>query len=158
LAPRVACHRSPARFDVLYRVLWRLTHGEAHLLADATDDDAACLHAMEKSVRRDAHKLKAFVRFRRVEGPDGEHYIAWHQPDHRVLGLTALFFTRRFTDMNWTIFTPDESATWDGTKLRMGPGVPQSAAPASDELDDLWRTYYANIFNPARVKYRAMVR
>ena len=29
IARRVACHRDGRRFDLLYRVLWRLTHGEA---------------------------------------------------------------------------------------------------------------------------------
>ena len=32
----------------------------------------------------------------------------------------------------------------------------QSAAPAADALEDIWRDYYALIFNPARVKVKAM--
>ena len=34
--------------------------------------------------------------------------------------------------------------------------MPRSSAPDEDALDDLWRTYYRNIFNPARVKISAM--
>jgi uracil-DNA glycosylase family protein len=40
--------------------------------------------------------------------------------------------------------------------LRFGPGAPASAAPEGDALETLWRTYYASIFNPARLNLRAM--
>ena len=31
-AMRVGCHRDPKRWALLYRLLWRLTHGESRLL------------------------------------------------------------------------------------------------------------------------------
>ncbi len=111
---------------------------------------------MEKAVRRDAHKMKAFVRFRRIVDASGEHYIAWHRPDHYSLRSTCDFFARRFDVMRWTIMTPDESASWDGREISFGPGMPRSEAPRNDELEELWKTYYANIFNPARIKLQAM--
>jgi len=113
---------------------------------------------MEKAVRRDAHKMKAFVRFRRVEVDGREQFIAWHRPDHRIVRLVAPFFARRFPSMHWSILTPDESVVWDEKELIFGPGVPASAAPQGDVLEELWRTYYASIFNPARVKVKAMKR
>jgi DNA polymerase len=58
--------------------------------------------------------------------------------------------------MRWSILTPDESAHWDLEKLTFSPGVHRSAAPAGDDLEDLWKDYYATIFNPARVKVKAM--
>jgi probable DNA metabolism protein len=156
LAEAVACHRDPGRWDLLYRGLWRLTHGEPHLLDLASDDDVARLMTMEKAVRRDAHKLKAFVRFRRVEAADGEHFIAWHRPDHRTVRRTAPFFARRFPEMRWSILTPDESVSWDLDELQFGPGVPASEAPGADRLESLWKTYYGATFNPARIKLKAM--
>lgn len=162
LARPVAAHRNPARFEILYRTLWRLTRGERHLLDDATDDDVLALHQMRKAVSRDVHKMKAFVRFRKVTAPDngdpggGENFIAWHRPDHRIVRLAAPFFSRRFVAMNWSILTPDESVTWDQRELVYGPGVPVTEAPRDDELEDLWRTYYASIFNPARIKVAMM--
>ncbi|MEM9588692.1 MAG: UdgX family uracil-DNA binding protein [Planctomycetota bacterium] len=156
LANRVGCHRAPDRWTLLYRVLWRLTHGERQLLTVSTDDDVLRLSRMEKSVRRDAHKMKAFVRFRRVVRDEQEHFIAWHRPDHHVLRLIAPFFSRRFNGMSWSIMTPDESVTWNQSKLQFGPGVPVTEAPDSDHLEDVWRTYYASIFNPARVKVKMM--
>jgi len=44
-----------------------LTHGERRLLDIAVDDDVSRLDAIRKAVRRDRHKMIAFVRFRRVE-------------------------------------------------------------------------------------------
>lgn len=156
LAETIACHRSGSRWNLLYRTLWRILHEHRSLLEIETDDDVLQLTKMEKQIRRDAHKMKAFVRFRRVEQGGEEFFIAWHQPDHRILRRVAPFFSRRFKGMNWTILTPDESVSWDQTSLTWGQGVPRHEAPAFDQLEDLWRTYYANIFNPARVKVKMM--
>jgi DNA polymerase len=113
---------------------------------------------MERAVSRDAHKAKAFVRFRRIDGVDGDEYVAWHRPDHRILKLVAPFFSRRFPEMHWSILTPEESVLWDGQELHYGPGVPSSEAPDEDALEDLWRTYYGSVFNPARIKVKTMKR
>lgn len=159
LARNVACHRRANRWGLLYRTLWRLTHGERSVLQITTDDDVHELYQMQKAVTRDVHKMKAFVRFRKVESSDdSENYTAWHRPDHRIVRLAAPFFARRFKGMNWTILTPDESVTWDQNELRYGPGVPASEAPDGDVLEELWKTYYASIFNPARVKVATMKR
>lgn len=156
LAGNVACHRSPERWGVLYRVLWRLTHGERALLDVVSDEDVYRLHTLAKAVHRDEHKMKAFVRFRKVEREGTEHFIAWHRPDHRIVRAVAPFFSRRFPSMRWSILTPDESVSWDLEQLTYGPGVPRSEAPEGDVLEDLWSTYYASTFNPARLNVRAM--
>src|SRR6478736_3038150 len=48
-----ACHADPARWSVMYRALWRATHGERELLADAADADVTRLAHMAKAVRRE---------------------------------------------------------------------------------------------------------
>ena len=149
-------HRDPERFALLYRLLWRVTRGEAGLLQVATDPDIVRLQAMTKAVRRDAHKLHAFLRFRCVEAEAGPHYVAWFEPDHHILEAEAGFFIRRFAGMRWSILTPEASAHWDGTTLRMGPGGRRSDAPREDAQEELWRAYYRSIFNPARLKPAAM--
>lgn len=154
----VACHRDSRRWNLLYRLLWRLTNGEPRLLEMAFDDDVHLSSLLAKSVSRDAHKAQAFVRFRRIETEEGERYIAWHRPDHRILKLVGPFFSRRFKSMDWTILTPDESARWDGNSLTYGPGAPASAAPSADDLEELWRSYYRSTFNPARIKLAMMRR
>jgi DNA polymerase len=101
--------------------------------------------------------MHAFLRFRPVAGPDGPLHVAWFEPDHHILEAEAGgFFARRFTAMRWSILTPAASAHWDGAALRMGPGARRGEAPAEDAGDALWRTYFAAIFNPARLKPAAM--
>ena len=156
-AKTVAYHRDELRWPLLYRLLWRLTHGEPHLLRVSIDDDVIRLASMEKSVRRDIHKAHAFVRFRSVLDDDGdEQLVAFHRPDHLIVPAIGPWFAKRFPTMRWSILTPDAAVSWDLRALHYGPGVPASAAPQADELEGLWKTYYANIFNPARVKVAAM--
>ncbi|MDQ6665156.1 MAG: UdgX family uracil-DNA binding protein [Acidobacteriota bacterium] len=156
MAPAVACFRDPERWNLMYRVLYRLTHGEPNLLAIEVDDDVRRMLLMSKAVGRDIHKMTAFVRFRKIGREGGEEFIAWHRPDHSIVERAAPFFARWFGSMHWAILTPDRSVYYDTRQLRFGPGVPQSDAPESDELEELWRTYYSSIFNPARVKVKAM--
>lgn len=156
LAELAAYHRDGGRWGLLYRLLVRLARGEPDLLARATDGDVARLRGLVQAVRRDEHKMHAFVRFRRVEVDGGEQFVAWHRPDHHIVPLAAPFFVRRFPGMRWTIVTPDASASWDGEVLRFGPGAPRASAPQGDELEELFLTYYRNVFNPARLNLRAM--
>ena len=156
LANGIACHRNPEKWSLFYRTLWRLAHGEPHLLKIATDPLIHRLRRMDGEIRRDAHKTKAFVRFRLLQENDEDHYIAWHRPDHKVLPLVAGFFQRRFAVMKWSIVTPDQSLAWDGEALKWGSGLPASEVAHEDKFEDVWRTYYRATFNPARIKIKMM--
>lgn len=155
LAQAVLLHRSPERLPLLYRLLWRL-RDEPNLLALVTDPDVLKAGHFAQAVSRAKHKMKAFVRFRLLEGVEPESYAAWFEPPHRVTEATAPFFARRFAGMNWSILTPDASAHWDGTQLSFGPGADASQAPTADALEGAWSTYFASIFNPARLNASAM--
>jgi probable DNA metabolism protein len=157
LAETVACHSDPARWAMLYRVLWRLTHGEPKLMEISVDPDLHRLLMMEKSVRRDIHKMRAFVRFRTMERDGDMWHVAWFEPEHHIVERNAPFFVERFAGMKWAILTPDSCVAWDGAALAFSPGADRSAAPADDPLETLWLTYYGSIFNPARIKTHAMV-
>ena len=152
IAKTVAMHRDASKWALLYRILFRLTHGEPELLHIEVDDDVRRMLLFQKEVRHDIHRMHAFVRFRR----SGDEYIAWHRPDHSIVEAAAPFFVKRFGGMRGAILTPDRSAYWDGQQLRFGPGAPRSQAPADDELEDFWRTYYASVFNPARVDEKGL--
>src|SRR4029077_9622085 len=122
----------------------------------ATDPDVAEVSGMARAVRRDEHKMHAFVRFREVGREHKAHYVAWFEPEHHIVELAAPFFARRFADMPWSILTPDLCAHWDGHAVSITPGVAKAAAPTEDRLEEVWRRYYASIFNPARLKVKAM--
>ncbi len=157
LAREVILHSDPARFDLLYRLIWRLKD-EPALMAIATDADVASAHLMGKQVRDAEHKMHAFLRFRRVDDdPQGvETYVAWFEPAHHIVERGADFFVHRMANLRFSILTPEVCAHWDGEALRFSPGVDGAQAPAEDALEDDWRVYFASIFNPARVNAELM--
>ena len=153
LAESVVLHRDPQRFGLLYAMLLRLRdHPQA--IDDEADPLRRRLDLLAKEVRRDIHKMRAFVRFREVDGA----YVAWFEPAHHIVRANAGFFIRRFATMHWSILTPDLTIHWDGDTLREAPGASRGDAPAGDPVEDLWKGYYAAIFNPARLKTGAMLK
>jgi DNA polymerase len=155
LARSVVCHSDPGRFALLYAMLLKL-RGNRHAMEDRADPLLDRLQRLAKEVRRDVHKMHAFVRFREVE--DGKRFVAFFEPEHHIVRHTAGFFVRRFTNMRWSILTPELSIHWDGETLSEGPGAVRSDAPDGDPLEAMWKTYYASIFNPARLKVGAMLK
>jgi DNA polymerase len=150
------CHRAPERFALLYRVLWRITHGERELADRAADPAIARLGDYAHNVRRDIHKMHAFVRFRErvVEGK--ARYAAWFEPQHYILKRAAPFFVDRFPAMDWLIATPIGTAIWQDGALAYGPAATAPAGGEDAVLDELWLTYYRTTFNPARLRVKAM--
>ena len=158
LAKDVILHRDPARFDLLYRLLWRLKD-EPQLMEVATDADVSAAHLMTKQVRDAEHKMHAFLRFRRVDDPkdpqDIETYVAWFEPAHRIVERGVDFFVHRMANLRFSILTPEVCAHWSG-ELSFSPGVDGSQAPSEDALEEDWRVYFASVFNPARVNAELM--
>ncbi len=158
MAETVCWHADPERFARLYALLWRLAARRA-AMQDRADPDLARLRAMEKAVRRDMHKMKAFLRFREIDPAPGvtgrRRFAAWFEPAHHIVEPVAPFFARRFGDMDWIIVTPDATATFSAGKVAFGPGQAKPALP-EDAAEHLWTTYFRSIFNPARLKVKAM--
>lgn len=159
LAKNAILHSDPERFGLLYRVLWRLQRNP-RMMEDKADPEVRRIEELGKNVRRDSHKMHAFVRFRLIEDEAGgeDRYVAWFEPEHHILRANAGFFVRRFANMKWSILTPAGSLHWDGDTVHEGPPAERNDAPAGDPMEDLWRSYYASIFNPARLKIGAMLK
>jgi len=156
LCERAALHADANRFGLLYRLFWRLVH-EPALRHDPLDADRMQAEVLARAVRRDMHKMTAFVRFRPLSSSAGDiEHIAWFEPDHHIVEATAPFFARRFAQMRWAILTPERCVRWNGHELAFGPGARRDDAPPADAAEQLWLTYYASIFNPARLKLAMM--
>jgi DNA polymerase len=153
LARDVVCHSEPERFALLYAMLLRLKI-DRQALEDEADPLVRGLQDLAKAVRRDVHKMHAFVRFREIDG----RFVAFFEPEHHIVRRAASFFVNRFTNMRWSILTPELSIHWDGERLNEGPGATRADAPSGDPVEETWRTYYASIFNPARLKVGAMLK
>jgi probable DNA metabolism protein len=157
LAQGVVLHADPQRFALLYALLAGLIEN-ARRIEDRADPLMRRLEEMAKAVRRDIHKMRAFVRFREVRDAEGPRYVAWFEPEHHIVRHNARFFVERFANMRWSILTPELSLHWDGESLAEGPGATRADAPGDDPVEDVWKTYYASIFNPARLKTGAMLK
>ncbi len=148
--------RDPERFALLYTLVWRVHQGEKHLLEDVADPTVQRVQRLAQSVRRDTHKMRAFLRFREVTQDGAMRYVAWFEPSHFIVEANAAFFVRRFATMTWSILTPYRSAHWDGNELSFGGGADPADVPDDDRLEAYWRAYFSAIFNPARLKIGAM--
>ena len=161
LLRNVALHRDPRRWDLMYRLLWRLQKEGRNFLADAADASLALARKFAHDVRRDLHKMHAFVRFRELPAAEEggrPRFVAWYEPQHLILREGARFFVRRFANMDWTIVTPEGAAVWDQQELRFEDSPPRDSLPREDAHESLWRTYYRSICNVARLKPGAMKR
>ena len=181
-AREVFLHADPQRLPLLHRMALRIAD-DAQAWADPLHEDRLLFERHLREVRREIHKMHAFVRFRRLldtrppardtefddafaqhldaafdREADGARvrHVAWFEPAHHVLEAAAPFFARRFAIMRWAILTPRASVEWDGRALAFGPGARREEAPAPDAGEALWLAYYRSIFNPARVKVAMM--
>jgi DNA polymerase len=157
LARDAFLHSDPQRFALLYTLLFRLRE-TPRLIDDQADPLVQRLEAMAKSVRRDIHKMRAFLRFRELPEDGTTRFVAWFEPEHHIVRANAGFFMRRFANMRWSILTPLLSIHWDGETLTESPGATKADTPDDDPVEQVWGTYYASIFNPARVKIGAMLK
>ncbi len=146
----VVLHHNPERFALLYRLLWRLVH-EPGLRSDPIDPDMLHAHQMAQAVRRDLHKMKAFLRFRSVDdGQAAPLQLAWFEPAHHIVEAVAPWFVKRMPQARWAILTPDRSVEFDGRLLHFRPGLPRSRAPAINAPDDAWLACYRSVLATQR--------
>ena len=160
LVSEVVPHREPERYGLLYDVIWRVVGGDRGLLEVASDPVMHRLDLLARDIRRDIHKMHAYLRFKRVPGdaPKGapERYAAWFEPDNFILEAATPFFVERFRSMLWRIVTPVGTAEWDGTRLAFGPPGTRAEVPLDDSFEAGWTGYYESTFNPARANPKLM--
>jgi probable DNA metabolism protein len=160
LLESAARFRADDRWALLYRVLWRVTGGDRSAML-AGDIDGAALQRRVKAVRREAHHMHAFLRFRQRDAALGApQFVAWHEPAHDVLDLGAEHFAERMGRSTWLIATPDGAAHFDGTRVHYQQDCPAElrafAEGIRDDGERLWQAYYASTFNPARLNEKVM--
>lgn len=120
---------------------------------------------MERSVNRERHRMKAFIRFQ--ETADGIFY-APIEPDFNVLPLIAQFFKNRYADQRWIIYDLKRhyGLYYDLEKVEE---IVMEQAPdlkvADDLLHDkeqlyglLWKDYFKSTNIPARKNMKLHLR
>ncbi|MFL5203891.1 MAG: TIGR03915 family putative DNA repair protein, partial [Microvirga sp.] len=134
LVEHVVCHSDPERYALLYQLVWRVRSGERDLLEIASDPLVHRIDLMARAVRRDLHKMHAFVRFRKVDGDGPERFVAWFEPEHFILEAATPFFVDRFRSLRWSILTPLGTVAWDRANLTFGPPALREDAPDGDSF------------------------
>ncbi|WP_345815041.1 DUF4130 domain-containing protein [Paraburkholderia sp. PREW-6R] len=160
-----ACYRAPDRWALLYRILWRWTHGERRVL-DPGDEDGALLATRIAAVERETDDLLLLTLFRRRDPTMGlPEFVGWYEPRHDLLERAAERFAEKMGDSTWMLATPHGAAFWNGMLLFIGrtaseeqdeathalpPGAMAGEAISSESAEALWLMYYANAFNGER--------
>jgi len=148
-------HSDPERFALAYDVILRASAGRLRA-GDRTDPALGRLIHHAKAVRRDIHKMHAFVRFREIDSASERRaFAAWFEPTHPCVEAATPFFAKRFGDMDWVIATPTLTATFRAGDLSFTE-TQSRPKDGQDTTEELWRTYFSSIFNPARLHIRAM--
>jgi DNA polymerase len=170
MAVQAACFEdsdNPTRkWSVFYSLLWRMNFECRNVLSLKSDAQVQYLQSMTRAVSRDMHKMKAFVRFQsnlssvevfaKDQSVENSYYTAWFEPAHSIVEAIAPFFVKRFTGMSWSILTPRGCAHWNQQELKLSPGTVKPSLKA-DEFEGFWKAYYCSIFNPSRLKEKAMM-
>ncbi|GGC93331.1 TIGR03915 family putative DNA repair protein [Halopseudomonas salina] len=154
-----ARYRTPGRWNLLYRILWRVVRGERQAML-AGDPDGSEMHRRIKSASREAHHLHAFLRFHPLPADEQLDYVAWHEPAHDILASASMHFAERLGRQRWLIATPRDGVWFDGKQLHYRQPCPPEWLARAEAVrgkdDALWETYYASIFNPARLNRKVM--
>jgi DNA polymerase len=169
-AREVFLHSDEDRLPLLHRMALDIA-ADVRAWSDPLQGDRPRFDRLLREVRREIHKMHAFVRFRRIDPSESESFdagparspdeaavrhVAWFEPAHAIVEAAAPFFARRFASMRWAILTPRVSVAWDGVALAFGEGASQADCPPPDAGEALWLDYYRSIFNPARLKVAMM--
>lgn len=170
-----ACFRAPDRWSLVYRVLWRWTHGERAVL-DLGDPDGALLDQRIRTVEHETGALLALTLFRRRDPSMGPpEFVGWYEPHHDLLERAAARFAARMGESTWMLATPHGAVFWNGMLLRIGrplggeheqtsqvltASAMTGEAVTSTPTEALWLAYYASAFNaqpsPVPLRYWRM--
>lgn len=123
---------------------------------------------MERSVSRERHRMKAFIRFQKTA--DGIFY-APVEPDFNVLPLISEFFKNRYADQRWIIYDLKrnyglyydlnvvEEITLEQTPELKSPFLAQDLLNGKEQLYGLlWNDYFKSTNIPARKNMKLHVR
>jgi probable DNA metabolism protein len=117
-----------------------------------------------KRVKREAHRMEAFVRFKLTTD---QLYYAIIEPDCDVLPLISSHFESRYADQRWLIYDAKrrygiyydlETVTTVAIEFQYGRATSQLIAEISDESEEfyqeLWRRYFKSVTIDARKNKR----
>lgn len=91
----------PDAANILFGLIVRIFSGETNIMDNYGDEAVLYVAQTAKSVERERHRMKAFIRFQ--QSADGM-FFAVVEPDFNVLPLILSFFRSRYADQCWLIY------------------------------------------------------
>ncbi|HVS61872.1 MAG TPA: DUF4130 domain-containing protein [Thermoanaerobaculia bacterium] len=145
----VVHHRREDRFDLLYRLLWRMNHDEPDLLANMLDPEVFRFRRMAAAVRDDLKQARSHLRLNDPGCPRPGRQrpavdrllpdlVGWCEPRHRTLPLLAEELAQRYPRRSFALLSPLASAFWDGSALDHGAGGSREVVASAEELARRW--------------------
>ena len=121
-------HTDPQRFDLLYRLLWRIVH-EPRLKDDLGDYDMQRVRKMAAAVRRELQSLKGSVDFIDVVCEGSSLACGWIDPHFYTTEAFALGYARSRPETDFMVASPERCILSRGRAVHHLP--PLAAAPRS---------------------------
>ncbi len=142
----------PGVETMIYRFVRDAIPGRNALRSEADLASHIQIERLCQKVRREAHRMKGFIRFQKTGA--GRLYLALIAPRYDVLPLIRRHFESRFADQTWIIYDTSRSygLCYDRHRTReLRLDITALKAPDNDGDDDeklcqdLWRLYYAAV-------------
>ena len=121
-------------------------------------DDVNNLIILSKRVRREAHKLKGFLRFQKMKN---DFYYGEISPDNNVIGILADHFKKRLAEDNWIIkdTVREIYAIYDKKEvlyLTKEEVISLNIEKTEEEkeIEDLWKSFHKTIAISSRENRR----
>ena len=141
---------------LLFRYMQKAFASDKSIEVNFADDDVLQCAKIFRMVRREAERMRMFVRFQKTA--DGI-FFAPIEPRYNVLSLVADFFTDRFGDQKWVVYDvkrkyglywdlhTTEEISFDQLDFDLQSGKLNDAQAANDErlFQSLWQTYFKSI-------------
>ena len=136
-----------------------IQYPEADILENYGHKAIAHIRKAAKSVGREVHRVKEFVRFEQV----GTLYFAKIVPQYDVLPLVIPHFKARFSDQECILFDPDRAYGFYYDLKEVISFTPADknfgkTAQLSDDYEQLWKTYFQHINISERKNTRYQLR
>lgn len=153
----------PAIFQQMFDFACEAFTSPRNLDSDFSNPRRVLLDLYNKKVRREKHRMEAFIRF---EKDANGLYTAIIDPDFNVLPLIIPFFRRRYSDQRWLIYDVKRKfgAYYDLTtvsEVSLQPEEPvldqadqDALTVAMDEKEALYNTLWKDYFTSTNIVER----
>lgn len=152
----------PDAYQHIFNFILHVFNNSVDISSDYGHPDVIALTKIDRSVNREQHRMKAFIRFQQTT--DGVYY-ATIEPDFNVLPLIADFFQKRFADQKWIIYDRKRGYGLYYDLYNVEEISFETIPDTNDVLHDgellytnLWNDYFRSTNIPARKNMKLHIR